>query len=265
MMWIWMVSTVSFAACPDDPVAVASDQSALVLDAYDRADGSALVEVAVKLDFAIGCLDEPLPPRVAVEVHRAKALIAYYDGEDAAVVSSWAAVRHLDPLVRPDDARWPPSHSMWSFFDEAATASDERVSVRVPPGGWVVDGEPRPDVPRSRAFLLQGLDRDGGVIYSGYLYSLAEIPDTDWAELDPTARQRRRGRIRTIGTVVASTLGAGAVGSMAVAATSRSAIDKVAYEEIDASALTANTSASLAVGLASGALTTAVLTWSIRW
>lgn len=252
--------------CPADPAVLAREQSRQVLGAYDRADGDALVTAATALDLAVGCLSEPLSLRVAVGVHRAKALIAFYEGDEAGSVRSWAAVRLLDPAVSPEPARWPQTHPMWRLYDEAGQTTDERVALeRRPPEGWVVDGEPRDDVPRFRAFLLQGLGPSSEVVHSAYHYTEATVPQLDWDALDPTARERRRKRMHVVGTTTASTLAAGSIASMTIAALAKGQLDTVDYEEIEGRAVLANTTASLAAGLATGALSTGLLTWSIRW
>ncbi|HHO51444.1 MAG TPA: hypothetical protein ENK18_11350 [Deltaproteobacteria bacterium] len=271
MWFVALLSSVACAStststCPEDPEALAEAQSRQVLGAYDRADGAALVEAATAMDFAVSCLTEPLSPRVAVEVHRAKALIAFYEGDEAGSVRSWAAVRVLDPMVRPEPLRWPESHPMWRLYEEAGATSDERIVLeRHPPGGWVVDGALRDDVPRFRGFLLQGLGGSSEVVHSAYHYTEATVPQLDWDALDPTARDQRRRRIRAVGTTVSSTMAAGAAASMTLAILARGQLGSVDYEEIEGRAVLANTSASLAVGLATGALTSGLLTWTIHW
>lgn len=267
-MWfvVLFLPSAHAAACPEDPAALAEAQSRQVLGAYDRADGGALVEAATALDFAVGCLTEPLSPGIAVEVHRAKALIAFYEGDEAGSVRSWAAVRVLDPTVSPEPIRWPETHPMWRLYAEAGDTSSERVTLeRHPPGGWVVDGEPRDDVPRFRGFLLQGLGASSELVHSAYHYTEATVPQLDWDALDPTARDRRRRRIRAVGTTASTTLAAGSIASMTIAALAKGQLDSVDYEEIEGRAVLANTSASLAAGLAAGALTSGLLTWTISW
>ncbi|MBX2799429.1 MAG: hypothetical protein KTR31_17270 [Myxococcales bacterium] len=254
-------------ACPDNPDQLAVEQSLLVLQAFDDADGGALEEASEVLDFAVGCLTHTLPTTWAVKVHRAKALVAYYAGNDQDVVRSWAAVRALDPTVRPDKDRWPSSHPMWGLYDEARDTPDERFGLeRTPPGGWVVDGVPQsPDVPKFRAFLIQALDEDEAVLYSDYCYHLNEVRLADFGELDAATRQRRRKRMRVIGGTLTGALAAGAVTSGALALMSSGDLDEVDYELIDARAQRANTTASVALGLAVGAAGTGLATWSIKW
>jgi len=267
-MWLLLLSAVARGSnCPEHPDVVALQQATATGVAFDNLDEEALADSERRLDFALGCLDAPLGPRAAVEVHRAKALTAFFSGENAAALRSWAAVKVLDPVATPSAARWPRAHPMWRLFADAPT-SDEWVQLeRTPPGGWVVDGDARSDVPRDRAFLLQALDAQGTSLMSGYLYSVAEVPQLDFAELDPTARRRRRKRMHIIGTTATGAAGATALTLFVVATVARFDVTNpnLPYGRIDKRAEAANTLATASAGTALGALGLGVATFTIRW
>ncbi len=265
MVWLWF-ATAAAQVCPEMPAVVAVAEAESMLDAFDRLDTRSFGQGQRALDHALSCLDVPLEGHQSVQVHTAKALSAFVEGEPKAVERSWAAVKVLDPTSRPAD-RWGASHPLRAAFD-VATFDDLRVTLeREPEGGWRVDGEPRPDVPANRAFLLQGVGPEGVLVHSGYHYSVAEVPQVDWAELDPTARARRAKRMKVLGTTLATALGAGALttGTHAVVTRARMSGEDISYDELDGMQVSANTTGSVAAGLAAGAAGIATATWTINW
>ena len=264
---IWLFFGVALAECADDAVGDVLTRSSALERAYValREDDFAAEHLA--LTEAIACLDGALTLEQAVEVHSAKALAAFVDGELAAARKSWAAVRQLAPAFVPDPALMPPGHPFRVQFDEAVV-DDERVELeRSPEGGWRVDAVETADVPKNRAFLLQGFDLSGGVVHSGYHYSVAEVPQIDFAELDETARQRRRRRMHWIGSVSAGALAVGSGTAVVMAASAQASVKspETPLGEIEGKSLAANTMSYASLGMLGGAVAVGSVTWAIRW
>jgi hypothetical protein len=219
------------------------------------------------MDAAIGCLDRPLTRQEVVLLHGAKALASFVDGELAASRKSWAAVRQLAPDFEPDPALMPEGHPIRQQYDDALMDDDRVPLERSPEGGWRVDSDETSDVPKNRAFLLQGFDLSGAVVHSGYHYSVAEVPQIDFAELDATARDRRRKRMHWIGTIAtgALTLGSGTTAVLAASAQSSVKSDQTPLADLEAQALTANNMSYASLGMISGAAAVASVTWAIHW
>jgi hypothetical protein len=185
------------------------------------------------------------------------------DGDMVASRKSWGAVRALHAEWVPPDSLIPEGHLLRDLFDEAPTDPELVELDMAPPGGWLVDGRQSTAVPAQRAFVLQGID-EGGIGYTGYHHSVAEIPVLDFAE--PISRVSPRAKkIRKAGTIVAGGMAAGALAGRGVHLQARSAVDEVPYDKLDGTITRANVAGVSAVALGTGAVGLTAVAWGVRW
>ncbi len=262
-----LLSVVAIADCADDPSADALARAQALEEAYLHLKEELFDSEHAALIRAIGCLDQPLTLEQVVALHEAKALASFVDGELAASRKSWAAVQQLVPGFEPDTSLMPVGHPMRGQFDDAPTDTERVPLERSPEGGWRVDGAETTEVPKNRAFLLQGFDLSGSVVHSAYHYSVAEVPQVDFAQLDETARERRRKRMHWIGSIAAGalTVGSGTTAVLAASAESMVKNDQTRLGELDDKALTANNMSYASLGMIGGAAAIGSLTWVVRW
>lgn len=264
-MWLW--GFVAWGACPDDPATIVQAHAAGLEQAFDTVDDDAFSTHYAALHAAAKCISSPLDARTVFAWHRARALGEFFEREEIASAKSWAAVKALDPeFTLPSEwlVEGTPLYKAWS----TAPVSDERIELeRSPVGGWKVDGEVSTSVPADRAFILQGLDSGGIPVHTDYHYSVAEVPVLDFRALDATARQRRRTRMRTMGTIAGGALFAGAIGTMGVAFAEELAVksEKTDLADVRDHARQANTLSSVSLGLGAGAVGVTAVTWIVRW
>jgi len=180
-MWTWLVVAWALADCPEDPLGQARSSAAAMEVAFVALDEEGFDGAHARLDEAIPCIAEPLALRDVLALHRGFALATFMDGDMVASRKSWGAVRTLHPEWVPPDSMLPEGHLLRGLFDEAATDPEVVELDMAPPGGWLVDGREATAVPAHRAFVLQGID-EGGIGYTGYHHSVAEIPVLDFAE-----------------------------------------------------------------------------------
>lgn len=183
----WFVVTAASAAdlCPDDvPDAVDAAISTLY-EAYRSVDEAAFDRTQKQLVAAVACLDSvPTGPQIA-RLHQGMALSAFVNGQSRAARRALATARMMDPGWRLEERMFPPTHP---FVDLYASAGDpgpiDRLGA-IKPEVWVVDGYEALEAPVDRAFLLQ-VKRDGAVVWSGYVFDWAEIPDRGQASTRDT-------------------------------------------------------------------------------
>jgi hypothetical protein len=233
-------------------------------DALQRADGAYEAMDGEDLDAAMGdvrgALDRqcaPASPRLAFEVHHAFArhLWTLFDTENS--VRAYLAVKDLAPAWTVDlDAAVPDDHPVRGIWDSRpgwTVALDES-----PPGGWMVDGEPSPKVPKDRAFLLQALDRDGSVTWTGWLLHPREVPLAPW-------RAERVRRIRGRGTLVSLAVAGAGAGLLTAGLLEAGRVDDVPPEDRLKVQNRANTLQAGAIGAFVLSGVSLGLLWGIRW
>jgi len=264
---IWLLIGLAFADCAEQGAEAATAHAVALERAYLALHEDEFAREHLAMMEALGCAAVPLSEVQVVAIHEAKALAAFVDGELAASRKSWAAVRQLDPDFEPDPALMPPGHPLRAQFEEAVP-DDERVELeRSPAGGWRVDSEPVSNVPKNRAFLLQGFDLAGAVVHSGYHYSVAEVPQVDFAELDETARQKRRRRMHWIGSIASGGLAVGSLTTLALAASAEAEVNSpdTGLGGLEPAATQANSMSYASLALIGGAVSVGTVTWVVRW
>jgi hypothetical protein len=184
-MVLWLASLALAQDCPKPGLEMISEGTAALWDAYARVNITAFDAASVVIRNGVHCVDTPLDPHTVAELHRTMAIIAFAAGQEVPSKKSWLAARFLDPSwVLPMDL-YPENHPIRVMFEEsvppppdpAGKPADEQKALEDGPGvHWLVDGLPASTVPLDRAFVLQALDDDRKVIYTGYLWSIIDIP-----------------------------------------------------------------------------------------
>lgn len=213
-MGAWLAALLvarAWAGC-DAPVpadAIASHARA-VWTAYLDVDAPTLAQARASLAASLPCAASSLSAGEAAEVHRARAVEAYADGDLEAVRRAFAALSRLDPQWHlPQIIRAPhPLAALWRDGVQRGTSPAVVSLDWTPAGGWWIDGlpgaTPTVTLPAQRAFVLQVGGPDGVLRYSDHHVSDATVPWTTlWrAREQPALRARRRREIR-LGTGLA--------------------------------------------------------------
>ena len=280
-MLVLLVAGLARAECPEDALATAIRSATEIESAFANLDDARFDAAHTRLKEAIPCITVELAPSDAVAIHRARAIGAFVDGDDATSRKSWLAVRDLQPDWKPSAALMPEGHPMRQLWEAPVDQPTPEVPLKeAPKGGWNIDGTRQNGVPTYRAFILQGFDETGTGIYTGYLYSNTEIPTlgvemvpSERVSAVPVDRTKRRNTIRRWGSVGAGVLAAGSVGSFVVAmdAQSRLENDFAAdgtdhdYTPIAGWVDRQNTFATVGTGLGAAAVGTATIVWAVPW
>ncbi len=113
--------------------------------------GLARADVAAML----GCLDGPLAPEDAAQIHLFVALQAGVDKDEARATEAFRALLAVNAgYVLPEDLAAPGSLLRRAF--EAAAVAEPLVTRKLPGGGWIVDGQSGARaLPLSRPALVQ--------------------------------------------------------------------------------------------------------------
>lgn len=280
-MLVLLVAGLARAECPEDALATAIRSATEVEAAFANLDDEKFDVAHARLKETVPCITVELAPADAVALHRARAIGAFVDGDDAASRKSWLAVRALQPDWKPSGALMPTGHPLRQLWEAPIDSPTPEVPMKeAPKGGWNVDGTRQNGVPTYRAFILQGFDASGTGIYTGYLYSNTEIPTLDVEMVPservsavPVDRTKRRNTVRRWGSVGAGVLGAGAVGSLVVSMDAARQLENDFeagegthdYAPIAGWVDRQNTFATVGTGLGIAAAGTATIVWAVPW
>ena len=269
MLWSWLLAmSLGWGACPDNPV-LSVDAAAIEIErSFLALDEEWLRLARERLRWGILCVGEALPRSVAIQLHRAFAVLAFYDGDAAASSRSWAALRDLDDQT--PEGLSPPLRAL---YDGAPRGGATRSFDEKPGEAWVVDGERRSEVPLWRGFVLQVLGPDGRAYYTDYLHSVADVPVRDLVELPESAEaikamhRRRQTRARSIGSVLAGGMLAGSGAFLALHLEQRRelASSDLPVREVEAAQARANLYGGMSAGLATVGVGVATVVWTVRW
>lgn len=262
-MWSILLASLALAAdCPDDPVAQVRSATDALQTAFSKLDDSAFDAAKKQLDAAIPCVTTPLELRDVLELHRAEALAAFVDGDMVASKKSWGAARVLDPSWKPPESMAPPGALLRQLFDRAPTDVKTQPLQVSPDGGWLVDGRRGDAVPADRAFVLQGIGKDGKIVYTGYDRSLAEVPLLDFTPPGPSPKAKK---MRLVGSIVGGVLALAAGGAAWAHFDTASHLDTVPYDKFDSAVTEGNVAGWSAVVLGAGAVGVTTGAWVVKW
>lgn len=178
-MFVLVVAASAWASslCPGDAVADAAAAGRAMAEAVQSVDSAAFDRATKQMDAAVACIDRLPSASEVAALHQAQALAAFVNGQLRASRRSLVAARLLDPGWVLDGATYPETHPYRNLFDVATDPGPVRPIGKIAPRQWAVDGVIRGDAPIERAFLLQVLNDDGSVVWSGYVWDWDEIPD----------------------------------------------------------------------------------------
>ena len=295
MLWTWIglaalaAEPVADVMCPEDPRRAIVGESEQVEISFFRADTDAFSASRRRLGQLMLCVQEPLALPDVIQLHRARAIIAYVEEDLEASRRAFSALHALQPDWSLPSDQLSYEHPLWRVAEEAfqRPTTDATIGLAVTPThGWSVDGtryprvddpideEGRPEgtyyLPSDRAFVLQVFGDDGHVIYTGYHFSTVDIPIQDLIVLpDPSEVHRKRKVFaRAIGTGVGGALLAGAAVTLGMGIDARAPVlngELTDLNEVDRARERANLFGQTAGGLAGGGALIITLAWTIPW
>jgi hypothetical protein len=259
-MWLALLLAHAQAECPPAALAEAMQHVGEMKSAYTANDSDAFDVAATALLGTLPCIDDPVSPKMAVELHHIMGLRAFANQDDMGAQRSLSAVRELAPEWRPNEGTLEKDSALYRFYEMQLPTESIPLAAH-PPGGWLIDGTPGDAIPGHRAFVLQALGKDGEVVFSGYFSSPSTLPVFDF----PTGQARRN--IRVGGSIGAGALLAGALVIEIASATARSRADDPALSGAEKLARLerSDTLRTVGIGLAIGGGVGGGLTWVIPW
>lgn len=182
MLVALLSSLASAQECPEPGLDMIRRGTEALWEAYARVDIKAFDAASVVINEGIACADTRLESHTVVELHRTMAIIAFAAGQQTPARKSFLAARTLDPSwVLPPDL-YPENHPLRTIYESAVPAASGLEKLDASRADWLVDGLPAAVVPLDRAFVLQALDDEGKVRYTGYLWSIIDIPNLQLSE-----------------------------------------------------------------------------------
>jgi hypothetical protein len=205
-----LLAAVPRAACPleQDQLAARLDGAYRSYTAFELEPFAREVEL---LSEDLPCLDAPVAPPVAQQLHLMVGLAAWLDQDPRSMAAAVRAIYTLEPGYEPGAEFAPQGSRIRAVFDTARGGEPgSYLAVEAPPL-WVDGGTDAPGLPQDRAALVQWRDRRG-VLRSHYLDGLG-VPEAlvDQLSLDAPKAEAPRHRSRTLSLVAgAALLGGGA-------------------------------------------------------
>jgi hypothetical protein len=224
--------------CPDDRRTAFVQAAVGVEQAWLGLDGPGFEVHRNRLGRFVACVDVPLTAADALLLHRARALVAFVDGDTEGARRAFAAIHALEPSWTPP-AEIPPDHPLRALWQDAVDDDEDPKILRfraAPTHGWALDGTrfPRPGdpqdvidtygLPDDRAFVLQLFDEHEAVSYTGYHFSPADVPVRELSVVDHDATRPRRRAARIAGASLGGALLAGGAVAFAFGWQDRAAV-----------------------------------------
>lgn len=198
------------AACPATPDQVA-DEATRAAQAFVLMDEAAYTSALAGMREGLGCLTGPPTAAQSALVHRAEALSAFWERDQARGVAALRGMRECDPLLGLSEELAPVGGPLNRWYNEAALLPPSpRAPAAVPEGtSLVVDGRPAAALPTERASVVVLL-REREVVYSGLLPGGQALPYVPPA---PALEPRARWPLAALGGAGGLVLTAGALGA----------------------------------------------------
>ena len=140
------------------------NQLETALGAVDQAfaanDAKAMSAAVAQMRKAMACSREPVPPQHCAKIHRARALAAWVEGDEEAVVRWFRGMLHADPRTDLPARIVSERHKLRSLL----TVAEERETLwsEGPGKTWLlVDGLRTGAVPTTQPYVVQPIRDDG--------------------------------------------------------------------------------------------------------
>ena len=174
----------SEVSCPAD-LAELEHRVELALDAYAIMDTDAFFAAHRQAREAVSCLDVLLEPEEIADFHGVTGLSAFLTEDDAGTEAAFFAAVAADPGWRLPDRVAPDGSVLVEVQDQAASRGAGPRLPLVNHDGYVfmIDGEPSLERPADRPCVLQLVNDDWDVLWSGALAPGDDLPP---AAVDPT-------------------------------------------------------------------------------
>lgn len=266
MWWFGVGAAVAWATCPSDlPPDAVETAVTLAEAAFAEVDDVGFRSAIAALDEAVPCARAALDASEALELHVVYGLARFAERDGVAAARSFWAVRRLSPGWEPDPDVVPPGHPVRALLAEPPPAAIPSTTLAfAPPGGWRVDGFTTSDVPGDSAFTLQGFDRKGVVVYTGYFAAPAAIPAADLDAMRRLALARRRS-VRRAGSIGFGLAAAAGAVTLATGQVERAGLDALPYEDVPAARRRANALTAAGASASAVGLVGLGVVWAGRW
>ncbi len=208
MMLLWTAQAsadcveVSSAAMAADLAAAEAAYASLDLEGFRHAFAAAAEQLV--------CLEESIGRVEAATVHRVHALDHYLSQDPEAALAALRSALAAWSGAAPSSSIAPEGNPLHSLIVQAreSGAGEEIAMPAADPLSLWVDGEASTRRPTARPYILQAIETDGVVVWSGYLTPEAALPD--WVALGlipepvPPVPRRFHARMLLAGGVLAA-------------------------------------------------------------
>ncbi len=177
LLTLLLASAVAVADCPV-PLDVIGQQADTGVAAFEDMDAEGF-EVAIRqVREQVGCPAAAVDSSIVLRLHLLMALDAYTDQDAQRAQEAFRAVLAADPTWRPPSSLAPRGNPLRQIFDAALRDGQAPSADLAEPtlGSFYVDGLPATTRPSDRPFVLQWIDDDGNVRWSGWLPAGAHLP-----------------------------------------------------------------------------------------
>ena len=177
-MIVWMLSMALGSDCIIP--AYSTDLTKAVADAEDTfrsLDIDSFKAATDRLDALLPCLADPVPRRVAAQVHRYLGIRSFGDRDPEAARLKLAAGRALEPTYTFPEGLMPAGHPVRALYD-GITFDDARFSTApAPADGYLqFDGRTTNQRPNHWATIVQRFDGTGKIVDTVYLMPADPLP-----------------------------------------------------------------------------------------
>lgn len=139
-------------------------------EAYTTLDEELFQRATIEVDFVVPCLDTPVSPELAIQLHRLRGLGSFAAGDTDSATDALEAARALAPdYVFPEEIL-PIGFELRDRYEAMPTEPGEaRRMPRPRHGALWLDGDPARMRPTDHATLFQQVDDAGQVVQTRYL------------------------------------------------------------------------------------------------
>lgn len=212
-------ATAAYSPCPSTDWGV-STLALEVEQAYIADNERDLVEALDEVHTAVRCLEESVTPETAAAVHRAWALAAFWELDEATASHAMQAALFAEPSWEPPAELAPPGGDLAMTIEWARVERPPTRTTLTAPAGLALrlDGTPSWRSWDGLPVVLQIIDGEGRPIQSEYLFPGTPLPEGVVAGPVEDGARAPRTRVATPsrGTRVVMLGGAGVLAASAL-------------------------------------------------